>query len=705
MHSLIKKFYFKVFNKSNYILAILLTSLGPLHAETLAYSTLKIYHQLTPLKSTQWQILRRNPLAKQSFFVHDNLGSIHLLKDNTLSTEPLIDLKKYFPNIHTATGISLHPSFNIQQNYGYLTLYSAHTEPTDTIKPTVRIQENNNITQKFEVVINEWQFDNDKLTPFNLKTKQPREVLRLPISSPDMGIMQLQFNPYVKPWNENYGELYFTLRPDPNKPNSALYSGSVLRINPEKFGFNSYTTPKSNPFINSDDIANEVIATGLNNLLEIHWSKGGSKKLLITHSNKQNFSASTINYGEDFRKKKSKSTDFTAPFPQQSNSIIYRGMKFAKFRNNVFYLTWDKNWKLIAIANTPPYRASTLAIFNDIELPQNKALVLLTDEDDELLIFDKSQQVIFAINPPKKPISYAKIQAQQASENNIPQQNNPILYWLLLFLTVSACFIMFRRNKKLSLPKALLRKQFAKFSIESTKNQISIYKRHEDIASVALNISDVIHSDILLNNELIYSFNSENIQDCFSAQKEQAINLSFSNEKRDKMVDEKVRKIELLLTDKTLKNYPICVYLRKGNQRLTKCNYDEICQQLIDWCWVLSQAIFPDKTENRTIIQPITSTTSKRKKIEKNNTGENHTSNITVNKESTVKETNNIQNEPSETIDQRQKDETEGDKQQREISLINALDKLGQLKQQGLLSEEEFNDAKARVLKNLNNSD
>ncbi|MDG1751857.1 MAG: hypothetical protein P8I03_09390 [Thalassotalea sp.] len=684
-----------------------LTSLGHLHAATLDTSTLIIYHQLNNHIKTQWQALKRNPLSKQSYFVHDNLGSIHLLKDNTLNTEPLIDLKKYFPRIHFVNAVALHPSFNIQKNYGYLTLYSAHTEPADETKSTVRIHENNNqINQKFEIVISEWQFSDDKLPPVKTKTTQPREVLRLPISSADLGVMQLQFNPYVKPWNENYGELYFTLKSDPNKPDSALYSGSILRINPEKFGFKSYTIPEKNPFVNSDNIINEVIATGLKNLFEIHWEKDGSNKLLITHFSPKKFSASTINHGEDIRKSESKLTYITAPLPQQSNSIIYRGVKFAKFRNNVLYLAKDKHWKLIAIVNKPPYQVSTLVTFSDNELPQNKELVLLTDEHDELLILDKSQQVIFTINPPQILVKQNKEQAQESIEHDVPQQDSVMRYWVvLLLLLLTVIVIIFLRKKKLSLPKALLRKHFAKFLIHSNHKSLSIYKRHEDIASIELNVSDIVRSEILLNNALIYSFNSENLQDCFSDKKEQMVSLSFSNEKRGKMVDEKVRKIELLLTDKALNTYPICVYLRKGNQRLTKGKYEEVCQQLIDWCWLLSQVIFPDITENRIILKPIIPTTPKRKKADESNNNEIQTPKINTSKASAEKETPTEPKAASTIATEKQKNETEDTQQLREISLINALDKLGKLKQKGLLTEVEFSEAKAKVLQNLANSD
>lgn len=712
MHYLMNRFINKVFNQTKYILPILLTSLGNLHAETLEHSSINVYQQLNSQIDKQWQSFSKNPLSKQSYFTHDNIGNIHLFKNNVVNLKPIIDLKEYFPKIHSLAVISVHPSFNVPQTYGYLTLFSAHTEPANLEKKTPRIKEDKNQTNlKFEIVISEWVFNDEQLTPLNIKNNQPREVLRIPVSSSDMSIMQLQFNPYMKSWNENYGQLFFTLKADPNQPDSALYSGSILRINPAKFGFNSYTIPKTNPFIKIQGITDEIIATGLKDLSEIHWAKDESKKLLFTRFNQENFSASLINYGFDFRNNNATLKEITAPFPQKSNSVIYRGMKFSKFRNNVVYLTWDKYWKLIAISNSSPNKVSTLTTFNDNVLSQNRALALLTDEHDELLILDKAQQVIFNITLPQSHSIHKKEHAK-SSESNVNQQENQTIYWLMLCLLLLTGIMVYRYSKKLHLPKTLLRKHFANFTIRSHK--IYLFKRHEDNASVELSISDVIRSDILLNKELIYSFNGLGDElDCFSNQAEKMICLSFATEKRAKMVDDKVRQIELLLIDKTRKVYPICIYLRKGNQRLTKAKYEETCRQLVDWCWLLSQVIYLEKTEKRIIIEPEISpatATLNRKKIVNNSTVQTNTSNIEPNTNTTEKKSPITQKAPSSIPlatqqEQEQENVTNEDQQHREVSLINALDKLAKLKQQGLLTDIEFSEAKAKLLTNLASSD
>ncbi|MDO6444951.1 SHOCT domain-containing protein [Colwellia sp. 1_MG-2023] len=702
MHYLIYNFSNKIAFKAYYTLIILLTFLGKVHAEALN-SSLKVYHHFQNQSNIKWQAINKNPSTKQSYFVHDDVGNIHLVKDNEINAEPIIHLKKHFPQAHLLNDISLHPSFKLQQDYGYLTLYTAHIEPPDNSKSALRIHDNNQQNEhKFEIVISEWQFDNDKFTSFKTTKNRPREVLRIPTFSIDNGITQLGFNPYMKSWNDNYGNLYFTLKADPNKPDSALYSGSILRINPKRFGLKNYSIPERNPFINTEDINNEIIATGLTSLFEIHWSKDGKQQLLVTQSNPQTFSAATIKYGEDFRKNKTELTYIQAPLPQQSNSVIYRGMKFAKFRNNIIYLTWDNHWKLIAIDNEHPFEVSTLLTIKNNDFSKSSKLALLTDEHDELLVVDKSSNVIFTVNSPTESSHPNKKQ----TVNKTPAQQDYVNFsWIILIPLFIASIVILRRMKKSNLPKALLRKQFAKYEVHENKKHLTIYKRHEEIASTEVNISEIKRCEIFLNNNLIYSFNSSEAQSCFSNEKEQMLNLSFSTEKRGKMIDDKVRKIEMVLTDQTSHTYPICVYLRKGNQRLTSGKYEEICKQLIDWCWLLSQTIFPALTEERIILKPVVPNTPNMNKTNKSET----TDAQSLNKNHNVTGANNAKPQEPKSLSTTPTDhntaEVDESVELKDISLINALDKLGKLKQQGLLTEEEFNQAKAKVLNNLTQND
>ncbi|GAA6204857.1 SHOCT domain-containing protein [Thalassotalea sp. SU-HH00458] len=671
--------------------------LGNVHAET-AETTLKIAHTFSNQSNVLWHEISKNPLDNESYIVHDKLGNIHLVKDNNLHAEPIIHLKKYFSQLHSLNKIALHPSFKLQQAYGYLTLYTAHIEPIDSNKPTTRIQENNPLSHhEYEWVISEWQFDNEKLTSFVHTKNQPREVLRLPIFSASQTILQLRFNPFMKSWNENYGNLYIALSADANYPDSALYSGSILSINPEKFGFKSYSIPVRNPFINREDINNEIIATGLHSLLEIHWPKDGKQQLFVTQNTPKKFSVNTIKYGEDLRQNKSQSNTIHAPFPQQSNSIIYRGMKFAKYRNHIFYLTWDNHWKLIAINKEPPFEVSTVQVIDDNRLTKDSELALLTDEHDELLIVDKSSHVIFTIN--------SSTPDHQNSDNTVDKttarQKNMNFAWILLLPLFIVSLVIVRRKTKTNLPKAFLRKQFAKFDLDAKKKSVLLYKRHEKIVNTELKIADIARSEIFLNKNSLYNFTYEEPESRFTNKKEQMLNLAFATEKRDKMIDDKVRIIEMVITDKSSNIYPICLYLRKGNQRLTRGKYEETCKQLSDWCWLLSQTIFPELTEERIIVKPVVPNTSNHKKTNKNEAIAIPSSNESSKNRATPDVPKPLPITPTE----QNKVEADNNVELRDISLINSLDKLGKLKQQGLLTEAEFNQAKAKVFNNLNKND
>ena len=72
----------------------------------------------------------------------------------------------------------------------------------------------------------------------------------------------------------------------------------------------------------------------------------------------------------------------------------------------------------------------------------------------------------------------------------------------------------------------------------------------------------------------------------FNHDKEQDLRTIFVNEKIDKMVDGKMRQISLLLTDKQKHSYTVCLYMRKGSNRISKQSYVKVINELIDWCLV-----------------------------------------------------------------------------------------------------------------------
>jgi sucrose-6-phosphate hydrolase SacC (GH32 family) len=88
----------------------------------------------------------------------------------------------------------------------------------------------------------------------------------------------------LKPWSDDYGLLYIALKPDSTLQQSALYSGSILRISPTKFGLKNYTVPTHNPFLKDPKVEDEVIMIGAQNIQQFTWSKKEKNKLILTHT-------------------------------------------------------------------------------------------------------------------------------------------------------------------------------------------------------------------------------------------------------------------------------------------------------------------------------------------------------------------------------------------------------------------------------------
>lgn len=45
----------------------------------------------------------------------------------------------------------------------------------------------------------------------------------------------------------------------------------------------------------------------------------------------------------------------------------------------------------------------------------------------------------------------------------------------------------------------------------------------------------------------------------------------------------------------------ISLYMREGNNRLTKTSYKDIIEQLINWCWLINAVLNPQNAEKRRI--------------------------------------------------------------------------------------------------------
>lgn len=292
---------------------------------------------------------------------------------------------------------------------------------------------------------------------------------------------------------------------------------------------------------------------------------------------------------------------------------------------------------------------------------------------------------------------------EETSPATREENNNGVLIAVVvmsLSLFLLAMFAVYRMNK-MSNVRRLLQRQFGNFSVEN--DTVHIYKRHCELASHSVKLSDIVSSEIFLNEVSVNNI-SEEASNYFSSSVEIDLIGHFNKEKRLKMVDDKVRTIELLLTDREGSVYPIRVYLRKGNQRLTRASFDNVISQVIDWCWCYSAVVHPHDTEIRVLkadveMKPHDKPLSTPVKATPKVLGPNSHSK----KVPTPETTDVIEQEPSERKEQNlpQRKSVNENSTSADIELIGALDKLANLKQQGLLSEQEFNEAKTKILEDL----
>jgi hypothetical protein len=183
-----------------------------------------------------------------------------------------------------------------------------------------------------------------------------------------------------------------------------------------------------------------------------------------------------------------------------------------------------------------------------------------------------------------------------------------------------------------------------------------------------------------LNNDVINIINDQP-QNAFSNQGEVDIRDLFTIEHHGIMVEDKIRIIEIILSEKDV-SHKVCLYLRKGNNRLTNTTYHQVIDILIDLCWVISKHINPQATETRLI--PIVANFA---------VPVRHTATSQPMNNDNVKHSIKAKENYKTTVPKPVGHTTQ------HIEVVDGLDKLVNLHQQGYLSDEEFRLAKAKLLK------
>jgi hypothetical protein len=325
-----------------------------------------------------------------------------------------------------------------------------------------------------------------------------------------------------------------------------------------------------------------------------------------------------------------------------------------------------------------------LSFSRDELSPKNK-VSLLFDHNGEPLLLDLTNKQLLSVKAiPLKSRNSNSIQGENKSDEQSSSLNNSAYGKLLLTLFILVvAVVLYRVRLKTVNQKAKLRGMFARFELDTSQTTVSFYKRHQSEIDSQLAIADIVKSEIWVNDNNVSIIN-EDIDHGYNEQCENKLRLSFNQAHRHKLIDDETRQVLLYLTDKNTKTYLVCLYFRKGNQRLTKAKYFDTLESLIDWNWFIATQLNPEATTPRPL--KVTIAKSAIKKVFKKKKAEPKSIDASVIKE---------------PLPSKQTAAVLHDIVVHDSELISALDKLVDLKQQGFLTDEEFSLAKAKILSDM----
>ena len=681
----------------------LLNAISFSHATT---SSLYSFHQIVNLSNEQtprpqWLNPLANPSDKQQYYLADKSGKIYIAQDGEIHPQPIFNLATHTQpedeESVTLTSITLHPDFAYSDQVGYGTFYTAHTSKRVKNSKTKRLQiRQADINYQYDAVITEWQFNQLNHTKVDVSSK--REIVRISLINQENHIPQLAFNPFKKSWNDDYGLLYFSLLPEDTLSTYPLYSGVILRINPKKFGLKEYTVPTNNPFLKDIEINDEIFLLGAQKIKQFLWPQKNSEQLSVVHNYDQQNIFSTAEHRSDWRS--------TPPREKAvieeniSNILLYKGRALKSLRKRLIYLTKESNqWLLNTHQSANPTNTAEKVQTNldSSEQLNTDELLLFSDSFGELLLLDNTNSVISKITH-NNPSGELYDENQQTS-------NNGIFIFISLITALSILVISQLKKGKKGLS-SLVRRNYADIEVSQSKLQVGLYRRHQTASETVLTINQIESSEIFLNNTSISLINHEKGFG-FSDAQELDLRENFAREYKDKMIDDKVRQICLVLRNQA-QDYRISLYARKGDQRVTKKRYKEVIEEIIDWCWLVARSINSESTGKRTPRPALKSTAPqtvlKKSAIKKNKQAAIEKVKATMSKSASLSD-DTIET-PQKSIKTSPPTKSTNDPISKKDSLIdtelvNALDKLVKLKQQGFLTSDEFNQAKDKLLKDL----
>lgn len=660
------------------------------HAEQYQIELLADFSHLKQTSNdTQWLSPLASVIDDEYFIAQDN-GLVYLVKTGESNTQnAVLNVPIHNPSFISLSAIGRHPSFSLPEEPGYATFYTAHTVEFTPEKYANRITvEGSNFDFGFESVITAWTYDFET-QKFDPQTQ--REVLRVPIPSPNHAIQQLKFEPYLKPWNANYGLLYFSLKYIEELKEHPLYSGGILRISPLTFGARNYTVSQSNPFVKTPEINDEIIVMGGHDVTNFFWAKYSHQSIFIQHYIGKQHWLSKARIGVNLQDQNLSDNLWLSP-KAMTSSLLYQGREFLNLRNKmVFFNYLDNQWQLnsISLESLNTETPTVEYVIRLQGLTTNSHLTVHQNNHNEIVIFDNTQSKLYSL----QATNVTSVE-EQSFEHNPSESGSQYLILLVLLLTVSSTTLIYIYRKNSAYKRAIypLDKGYVRFEYELRKETILLFKIKQKKAHKTLRLKEVNRCEILLNNQSIKVFD-EQPSNAISNRLEEDIRSLFIKEHDKKMQEDQTRQIEVILSDNN-GSYTICLYLRKGNTRVTGNKYFTTVDILLDLCWMVSKHV-NSHTETRTVTlvpfsrpnfqDPIRQVA----KPQSDQPSNEQTIAKTQPVSAPTKPENNaptLKDSPTATPEKHQSD------------VVEALEKLVKLHAQGYLTDEEFSLAKSNLL-------
>ncbi len=631
----------------------------------------------------------------------------------------IFSLKQRIPNAISLDALALHPSFFLRDQLGENTFYTSHLEPAGKLGNALVERSEEVILDDIQLnsVITEWQLDSIG----EVDLTSPREIIRIALPADSKGISQLAFSGTLQAWQEDYGLLYFSLSQVDNWQNTPLYSGAILRINPQKFGLKNYTSPTNNPFTKQTKHPHELWAYQLGKINKFAWFTRQKTALAIDRT----LEPSKV---RQLGKVAMGVTDSNAVKPlaqwpisakaktylgNHSQLLNYRGKSLSGVTNSLVYLQFnEKDSPKVQVNTLDIYTSSSNANHTIWQFDEPQPIMLLANNKNDLLIYQRTIKRLVMIaaaekHPEQSPeevalTSSSSDNAEQSQAGNSSSTNLLLTSVLIVFVIIGASFAFKRFSSRKQSTRQFLEQQLVKVKFEGSLQQLLLYKYHQESIDRKVHCNELSSIELLVNEESCFIIHRESGLTNQIAKESHKL---LSNATQTSLGTNDLRTIVLLLNVVSGEQLPIYVYVRKSKHRLTRVTYEQCQDDVLNLCWQLSAIIAPASTEVQDNPRK-TSSSSKRLKVAskpQSTTAPNSLSKAEASEHQAQHTVTELQDTLLANSEERKDEETKTLEREKslDIEVVNALEKLVKLKQQNFLSDEEFEQAKAKLLKDL----